>query len=432
MDNYLRKAIEVKFGKPITQQRDINELKEEVFIETSNEIGFNTLRRGFGFLPSVKCSRKTLNILSNYIGFRSYSHFLSRDTENRLSDDWIELQMQLSQKKVKRGGFTFLENYLDKDYFPIFISHVIKSLIDQENWKQLSFLFEENSLFIHNHRTVVARMATSLHFSLITLSEKKLNKVSVLLENKNFRNLAIYMWVDYDNANGYFGRLVKSSIQHLVGVEEKLFSQLYLRKIALLNQTEFNLDYLKTEVPENWHPILHGRYLSMIYLDKPHQRMVIKKEILSIATTQKAKNEFFQELIPILMLLKDLKFLEDLFNLYYDELIGYVHWDHISIERYNIIALILVNLSNGQVKNNKLLFQFFDKDKVFHNNNRYHKIFYCVAAYHHKQINGDGLSLNEIENDYIKLSREMKFPFFDLAFLKNYFDESKAVINPRL
>ena len=88
MDNYLRKAIEVKFGKPITQQRDINELKEEVFIETSNEIGFNTLRRGFGFLPSVKCSRKTLNILSNYIGFRSYNHFLSRDTEATLSTEF--------------------------------------------------------------------------------------------------------------------------------------------------------------------------------------------------------------------------------------------------------------------------------------------------------------------------------------------------------
>ena len=124
-----------------------------------------------------------------------------------------------------------------------FISHVIKSLIDQGNWKQLSLLFEENSLFIHNHRTVVARMATSLHFNVINLPKGKLGKVSVLLKNKNFRDLAIYMWVDYDHANGYFGRLVESSIQHLVGAEEKLFSQLYLRKVAFLNLTEFNIDY---------------------------------------------------------------------------------------------------------------------------------------------------------------------------------------------
>ncbi len=421
MDNYLRKAVEVKFGKPITRQRDINELKEEVFIETSNEIGFNTLRRGFGFLPSVKCSRKTLNILSNYIGFRSYNHFLSRDTENRLSDDWIELQMQLSLPQKKRGGFKFLENYLDKDYFPIFISHVIKSLIDQENWKQLSLLFEENSLFIHNHRTVVARMATSLHFNVINLPKGKLGKVSVLLKNKNFRDLAIYMWVDYDHANGYFGRLVESSIQHLVGAEEKLFSQLYLRKVAFLNLTEFNIDYKNIEIPENCHSILHGRFLSMLYLDDQKNRKTTRKEILYTASRHRAKNEFFQELIPLLMLLKDFSFLEEIFNLYYDELIGYVHWDHVSIERYNIIALILVNIKNGQLKNNKLLFEFFAKDEVFHNNDRYHKIFYCVANYHHKRISGDSLSLNEIENNYIKLSREMKFPFFNSPFLKDYF-----------
>lgn len=426
MDNYLRKAIEVKFGKPITQQRDINELKEDIFIETSNEIGFNTLRRGFGFLPSVRCSRKTLNILSNYIGFRSYSHFLSRDTENRLSDDWIELQMQLSLPQKKRGGFKFLENYLDKDYFPIFISHVIKSLIDQENWKQLSLLFEENSLFIHNHRTAVARMATSLHFNLINLPKEKLGKVSFLLENKNFRDLAIYMWVDYDHANGYFGRLVESSIQHLVSVEEKLFSQLYLRKIAFLNLAEFNIDYKNIEFPKNCHPILHGRYFSMLYLDEPKNRKTTRKEILLTASEHKAKNEFFQELIPLLMLLKDFSFLEEIFNLYYDELIGYVHWDHVSIERYNIIALVLVNIKNGQVKNNKLLFEFFAKDQVFHNNDRYHKIFYFVAAYHHKKRNGEEDSLNKIEKNYSKLGKEMRFPFFDLAFLKNYFDESEV------
>ena len=99
-------------GSPLLKQRDINQLKEDIFIETSNEIGFNTLRRGFGFLPSVKYNRKTLNILSNYIGFRSYNHFLSRDTENGLSDDWIELQRQLSQENLNHGGFKFLDKLL--------------------------------------------------------------------------------------------------------------------------------------------------------------------------------------------------------------------------------------------------------------------------------------------------------------------------------
>ena len=424
MDNYLRKAIEVKFGKPINQQRDINELKEDIFIETSNEVGFNTLRRGFGFLPSVNCSRKTLNILSNYIGFRSYNHFLSRDKENGLSEDWIELQRQLSQEKINHRGFKFLENYLDKDYFPIFICHVIKSLIDQENWKLLTLLFEENNLFIHNHRTVTARISTSLHFNLVSLPKGKLKKMLQLIKNKNFRNLAIYGWVDYDNASGYFGALVKSSLPY-IQEEEILFTELYLRKIAFLRQTEFSLDYLKTEVPENCHPILYGRYLSMKYLDKQKQRKAIKEEILTIATAQKAKNEFFQELIPVLMLLKELKFLEDLFNFYYDELIGYVHWDHVSIERYNIIALILVNLSNKQTKNNKLLFEFFDKEKEFHNNDKYHKIFYLVALYHHERLSNNDANFKQIKSEYKRLVKELKFPFFSESFLENYFNGPK-------
>ena len=175
----------------------------------------------------------------------------------------------------------------------------------------------------------------------------------------------------------------------------------------------------------NCHPILHGRYLSMLYLDETRKRKDIKKEILSIASKQRVKNEFFQELIPVLMLLKELSFLEEIFNLYYDELIGYVHWDHVSIERYNIIALVLVNIKNRQVKNNTLLFEFFAKDQVFHNNDQYHKIFYCVAAYHQKKYNGEEGAIIEIEKNYSKLGKEMKFPFFSLSFLKNYFCEAK-------
>ena len=176
MDKQLRKAIEVKFGKPISKQVDVQGLKDDILYETSQILGYNTLRRAFGFLKSVKSSRKTLQILSNYLGYRSYNHFLKRDTKYRLGDDWIELQMWMAKINIDHESFSFLDKYRDKDYFPMFISHVIKSLIDQENWKLLTLLFEENNLFIHNHRTVTSRISTSLHFSLVNLSKTKLRK----------------------------------------------------------------------------------------------------------------------------------------------------------------------------------------------------------------------------------------------------------------
>ena len=53
MHKFLRKAIEVKFGKAIQFQKDILDLKDDVYYITSSSLGFNTLRRCFGFLPSV-------------------------------------------------------------------------------------------------------------------------------------------------------------------------------------------------------------------------------------------------------------------------------------------------------------------------------------------------------------------------------------------
>ena len=54
------------------------------------------------------------------------------------------------------------------------------------------------------------------------------------------------------------------------------------------------------------------------------------------------------------------------------------------------------------------------------------KYFIVLRHYHHKKRNGEEDSLNKIEKNYSKLGKEMRFPFFDLAFLKNYFDESEV------
>ena len=424
MDRQLRKAIEVKFGKPISKQVDVQDLKDDILFETSQILGYNTLRRAFGFLNSVQASRKTLQILSNYVGYRSYNHFLKRDTENRLGADWIELQMWMVKKTIDHETFSFLEKYRDKDYFHLFVSHIIKSLIDQGNWAHLSNLFENTRLFDNHHRTVIPRIATSLHFSLMNLPKRKIHKISDLLKNKNFRNLSLYAWVDYDEANGYFGDLVRRSEEHLETEDEILFTKLYMAKIDFLNQSDFEIDFNAITVFKNCHSILHGRYLSMQLVCLPKQRKKIKSQILSVARRVKNKNELFQEIIPILMLLRDVDFMEEIFNLYYDELIGYMHWDHVSIERYNIIALIIVNLNNGLLKNNKLLFEFFDKEKVFHNNDKYHKIFYLVASYHHERLSNNDADFKQIKSEYKSLVKELKFPFFSQSFLENYFEKT--------
>lgn len=424
MDNQLRKAVEAKFGKPITKQLDVQCLKDDIVFETSNILGYNTLRRSFGFLKSVEASRRTLQILSNYVGYRSYNHFLKRDTENRLGADWIDLQMWLSKKDFAKERFGFLEKYRDKDYFHLFVSHVIKSLIDQGNWVCLSYLFENTRLFDNHHRTVIPRIATSLHFSLVNFPKRKIQKISRLLKNKSFRDVSLYAWVDYDEANGYFGDLVRYSEEHVETEDEVLFTKLYLAKIDFLNQSDFEIDFNAIKVSKNCHSILYGRCFSMQLVCLPKQSKKIKRQILSTAKKINNKNEFFQEIMPVLMLLRDVDFIEEIFNFHYDELIGYIHWDHVSIERYNIIALIIVNLNKGQLKNNKLLFEYFDKNKVFHVNDKYHKMFYLIARYHHERLSKNDTDFKQIKSEYQRLAKELKFSFFSQSFLENYFQKT--------
>ena len=77
--------IQRKSSINLNSVRELKRLMEEIEILTNETIGFNTLRRLFGFLPKTKPSIKTLNTLSRFLGFSSYSTYLN---DKSIYDDW--------------------------------------------------------------------------------------------------------------------------------------------------------------------------------------------------------------------------------------------------------------------------------------------------------------------------------------------------------
>jgi len=158
----LKKNIEIKFGKPIRFQRDIKELKEDIYDVTGVIIGFNTLRRFFGFLNSVEPHRKTLNILSNYVGYGNYSKFLSKDKKDLLWDNWFYLN-----KFLKR------DNFVESDF---------DWLLDlKSRGNSISFLFEANlhlKSLIPSRKPVAFNVGKSLRGILIASANNCLVPVS--------------------------------------------------------------------------------------------------------------------------------------------------------------------------------------------------------------------------------------------------------------
>ena len=68
--------------------------------------------------------------------------------------------------------------------------------------------------------------------------------------------------------------------------------------------------------------------------------------------------------------------------------------------------------------------RFFDKEKVFHNNDKYHKIFYLIASYHHERLSNNDADFKQIKSEYKRLVKELKFSFFSQSFLENYFEKT--------
>ena len=67
--------IQKKSNITVSDSKDLKFLKEEIESFINQTIGFNTLRRLFGFLEKREPNYSTLNRLANYLGYISFSKY---------------------------------------------------------------------------------------------------------------------------------------------------------------------------------------------------------------------------------------------------------------------------------------------------------------------------------------------------------------------
>ena len=68
----LKQEINQKLGFEIQRQTDLRYLHQSIVLEKKLTIGFNTLRRFFGFLPEKTPQLKTMEVLAQFLGYGSY------------------------------------------------------------------------------------------------------------------------------------------------------------------------------------------------------------------------------------------------------------------------------------------------------------------------------------------------------------------------
>ena len=227
MINNLKKSVVSSFGTSIKNVSDLKNLKSDIYRSTSNELGFNTLRRLFGFLPYTKPNKNTLNILSNYAGYESYIVFLKKFKLDGEWNDWDYVNDILLEKKLSKNHILWLMRRKSSNQYYKLLTYLLSSLILKKDASNLSILFGEEKLFTLE-RSELAKISTTLSKKFKSFSPLDFNWIYFLLHFKSFRDIMLYSYVDVDTLNSYYGDLLKESLFIVQDEDEILFTQLIL------------------------------------------------------------------------------------------------------------------------------------------------------------------------------------------------------------
>ena len=174
MKNTLKKDIEARFGRSILYAAECEELSDHIFDCTETRISAQTLRRIFGFIKSnVKQSKRTLNSISAYCGYKDYSELVQKNKSPDIFNDTTITQII---KKFYEIDFTQPDDYSYHNAAGNFAKLILKNRIINSDLK--SFLSKNSiaQIYFFERYPYIDGVSTSYKNSIkLYLQEKKDN-----------------------------------------------------------------------------------------------------------------------------------------------------------------------------------------------------------------------------------------------------------------
>ena len=272
MINYLKEQIALKAGRKIQNRGDCEYLSQLIEIETGEYLNYNTLRRFFGIdKKEFKPRKASLDILSRYIGYRSFDHLSASHPHKMLFD-----QNQKTYELLLEFDPTSLASYYKKLSFNSklnYITDVCRHGILTKQIEQLCLTLDnmriEFDYFSYDEVVVIGNSIGPL-LRKIELREKDWEKI---LNNYFFNKFIFEIFVDYSSLNSYYYHFL---VHPPFDKQQQLFklSLRCLRDYLNLNKTKSGKELLNQCKQADLHPILFGRVLSLpLY----HEESVIEE-----------------------------------------------------------------------------------------------------------------------------------------------------------
>ena len=414
--------IQKKSGITIENVRDIKNLKEEIEANVGVQIGYNTLRRLYGFLPKTVPSNATLTILSKYLGFTSYSHYIN----NKLNyDEWYfqikMLRLQLNENELEENEVLQFNASLENEHNIIAIANHVCFLIEKNKIDSLIvfFTFFDYKKLTDSALTKFAILTTFSFYKLETKIALKIYKALIGFES--FRNSGPLCFIDYSHLNGYYIEVIKMINKCNANESDFLFTSLMTFYQKYYSNEEYSnilIDYPKKS--EQLYPVLLGRYYGYKILSDGKIDELLENSIKKELKLRKP-HLFLIEIIPALVLKEDYDFLNSIIEKYYEELFEVDRWSSKSTIANYLIGLASVNIYKGNIKAAKNNLELVELDKIELAYTDYITLFYFLTKIKLHYYEKDFYEVNENYSKLKELANKIGFHKF-ITIAKKYIE----------
>ena len=408
----LKTSTQKKAGFKIDNYNTSRRLSDIISIETGITLSYNTLRRFFGVVKSVKPSNHTLDTLAMFIGYSNYTDFTRNfHLKNRWEEEFkLASLMQDSEKELLQ----YVEENIHKNRnFVLKLAQIVRELMLVKNYTLLLQLFSlEKMTFDHFNFDDVAYFANCTGTLLKTLDSES-QELQKLLLNDNFLNLIITIYVDYSHLDSYYGKWLNSIEKNTQRKDLKQFCRGVLNlKMYLNNQSQNH--FFKLTPDSSFHPILKGRIISQeLFYKSKNVSKILKNYHQQIQGNREI--DYYFELITTAIITRNFEVMtwitEKLevktnYNNYYK----FEHY-----EQYGLMIMLLFVYR----KDFKSL-QLWQTTITFDNFPRNYQIlmhqYVNILKYHTSKSNK-----SYFRNKYNELAKKFYTSFFNEAYLNNYF-----------
>ncbi len=414
MIDILKKEIENQYGSKILDRGDCEFIANHILEKFDINISYNTLRRFFGLVQNTNPNMRTLNALSKYAGFKSYSHFI--DTYHFKEERHFHQKVYHTIYRNKPSEIIRLvENaYETKEDFTQILILIVRELYYNKNYDLIDVLFNLKKLHYSNFSY------TELLFignSIGLIFRKQGNVPEKISNNLNFINFVFLTFVDYSSLNYYYLNWAKHIQKNTFTEEISIFISAIIEFGKFLNKKKFkNLPY-ETIFSRKLNPILCSRLLSLYLLknnkiDLEH----ILNQYFRINSKRINKIDYSYELFINSILVKN----EDLMfylinNLKLEKL---SHYQRIQKNTFNLMCLFYYKLIGNSIKE-EYFFNNFSINLCQFSYQEFVALIFCIYKFHSTNNEDEKL---EIIIEYNYLKNKFGYSLFTKEFILNYFN----------